>query len=270
MSLAARNRRFPPVILAAIAAAWMVAIFAQSTGGTGLSHGHDHSPEHGLPLWLVVLLPPFWIAVIVFLLAWQVMIAAMMLPSSLPMIRLFTAASAHQPHATRVRLAFLAGYATVWSGFGTVAFLADVVLQHVLDGVPWLDARPWVVAGSVLVTAGAFQFSSLKDRCIEQCRHPGPFLMRRYRRGARGGYLLGREHGLFCLGCCWALMLLMFVAGLASLVWMAALAAVMYYEKAGRHGPRLVPVVGIVLVAWGGLVLLHPTWLPHVLAGALS
>jgi predicted metal-binding membrane protein len=270
VSIAARNRRIPPVILVAIAVAWIVAVIAQATGNAGLLHGHDHWQEHGYPLWVVVLLPPFWVTVVVFLLAWQVMIAAMMLPSSLPMIRLFVAASARQSHAGRVRLAFLAGYALVWSGFGAAAFLADVVLHHAVGGVPWLAARPWVVSGSVLVAAGAFQFSSLKDRCLEQCRHPGPFLMRHYRRGIRGGYALGREHGVFCLGCCWALMLLMFTAGLVSLLWMAALAAVMYYEKAGRHGPQLVPLIGVLLLAWGTLVLLHPAWLPHLLAGAAS
>ena len=78
---------------------------------------------------------------------------------------------------------------------------------------------------------------------------------------------MGRGHGLFCLGCCWALMLVMFAAGVSNLLWMAGLAAVMAYEKIGRRGQQLSPVVGAVLLAWAGLVLAHPAWLPHAMAG---
>jgi predicted metal-binding membrane protein len=94
--------------------------------------------------------------------------------------------------------------------------------------------------------------------------------MRHYRRGARGGFDLGRRHGLFCIGCCWALMALMLVMGAASLVWMAGLGAVMYYERVGRHGRGLTPVVGVLLIAWGLLVAVHPVWLPEILGGVAS
>ena len=96
---------------------------------------------------------------------------------------------------------------------------------------------------------------------------PGAYLLRHYRRGTAEAFRTGREHGLFCLGCCWALMLVMFAAGVTNLVWMAGLAAVMAYEKTGRWGRQLTPVVGAALLAWAALVLAHPAWLPHGLAG---
>jgi predicted metal-binding membrane protein len=103
--------------------------------------------------------------------------------------------------------------------------------------------------------AGAFQFTKLKDKCLEECRHPGIYLMRHYRRGVGEAFKLGRGHGLFCLGCCWALMLLMFAAGLANLTWMAALAALMAYERIGRRGRDMTAPAGIALIALGVAVL---------------
>ncbi len=245
------GRRIGATVPVAVAAAWAVALLAQGTGTAALLHAHDDA----VPLWVAVLLPPFWITVAVFLVAWQIMLAAMMLPSSMPMIRLFTVVAARQARPYRMLAAFLGGYAVVWSAFGAGAFLADVVVHRAADGAPWLGSRPWLQSGAVLMA---------------ECRHPGPFLMRHYRRGAGGAFALGRRHGLFCLGCCWALMLLMFAAGVASLIWMALLGAVMYYEKAGRHGRAITPVVGVALVCWGLAVVAHPAWLPGALAGVAS
>jgi len=110
--------------------------------------------------------------------------------------------------------------------------------------------------------AGAFQFSDLKERCLSKCRLPGPYMLAHYRRGASGAFRLGSGHGLFCLGCCWALMLVMFAAGVAVLWWMAALTAVMVYEKTGRYGRTLTPVVGLALLALSALAFAHTSWLP--------
>jgi predicted metal-binding membrane protein len=191
------------------------------------------------------------------------MTAAMMLPSSLPLVRLFWAASQRR----EALAAFIGGYALVWSVFGFLAFAGDNVVHEVVHALPALEQRPWLIAGSVLVAAGAFQFSKLKDACLEECRHPAVFLMRGYRRGTGAAFRLGRDHGVFCLGCCWALMLVMFAAGFANLVWMAVLAAVTAYEKIGRRGRALTPVLGVALVGWGAVVLAHPAWLPAALGG---
>jgi len=270
VSAVGSRSRTPAAVLAAIVAAWAAAGIAEAAGPGAVLHGHGAPHTAAEPLWVTVLLPPFWVGAIAFLLAWQVMVAAMMLPSSLPMVRLFTHAARRQEGATRVVAAFLGGYGVVWAACGAAAFAADVALHRAGGTVAWFDAHPWVAPAAALAGAGAFQFSGLKDRCLDQCRHPGPFLMRYYRRGTRGGFDLGRRHGLFCIGCCWALMGLMLVMGAASLVWMAGLGAVMYYERAGRHGRRLTPVVGVLLIGWGLVVAAHPGWLPEILGGVAS
>lgn len=244
--------RTPRPVLVAIAAAWALAVVAEATGTAHTLH-HDALIEDG---------PPLWAALLLFLLAWQAMVAAMMLPSSLPLIRLFEAASRRQESVRRVRAAFLGGYAAVWTGFGAVAFLGDAAVHHTVDAVPWLHERPWLIGGSTLALAGAFQFSDLKDKCLSKCRHPAPYLLSHYRRGTAPAFRLGSGHGLFCLGCCWALMLVMFAAGVAVLWWMAALTAVMVYEKTGRHGRALTPVVGVALFALAAIAFAHPPWFP--------
>jgi predicted metal-binding membrane protein len=139
-----------------------------------------------------------------------------------------------------------------------VAFLGDAAFHRFVHAAPPLEARPWLIAGGVLVLAGAFQFSELKDRCLSVCRAPGPYLIQHYRRrGPAAAFRLGLGHGMFCLGCCWALMLLMFAAGVANLWWMAALTAVMVYEKIGRHGARITRPLGVALITLGLVTAAH-------------
>ena len=246
------RRGAPRPVLAAIALGWALAIAAEATGRANALH-HDSLIEHG---------PPLWAALLLFLVAWQAMIAAMMLPSSLPLIRLFEAASRRQEHVRRVRGAFFSGYAAVWTVFGAFAFMGDVGVHRTVDAWPWLSEREWLIGGTTLMLAGLFQFSDLKDKCLSKCRHPGPYLLGNYRRGVRGAFRLGSGHGLFCLGCCWALMLVMFAAGVAMLWWMAALTAVMVYEKTGRHGREVTPIVGVVLLGLAAIAYAHPPWFP--------
>jgi predicted metal-binding membrane protein len=240
------------VVPAAIAAGWALALAADLSGRAESLH-HDALIEGGLS---------FPTALLLFLVAWQAMIAAMMLPSSLPLIRLFAVACRGQPHAGTAMVGFLAGYTLLWTGFGGVAFLGDLAFHRVVEVVPWLYERPWLIAGGVLALAGVFEFSELKDRCLSKCRHPGPYLLTHYRRGASGAFRLGLGHGLYCLGCCWALMLVMVAAGVAVLWWMAALTALMFYEKVGRHGEQLKPVAGGALLCLAGLTVASGTLLP--------
>ena len=250
--------RASPLLLGTIALAWALAVTAELTGRVQWVHHHQLFVEQ---LTLVA-------SVGLFLLAWQVHIAAMMLPSSLPMFALFRRASAGQAHPRAARVAFIAGYAAVWTGFGVAALAGDAMLQIARTQWHWLMHRPELVAGAVIAIAGAFQFSALKERCMDKCRHPAVFLMNHYRRGTGGAFRFGAHHGLYCLGCCWALMLVMFVVGIANLAWMAPLALLMLYEKAGRHGMKVVRPVGVVLIVLGGLVMAGPAWLqgvvPHV------
>jgi predicted metal-binding membrane protein len=252
----ARLHGVPFPVLAGIAVAWLVALAAEASGAASPLH-HDALIEDG---------PALSVAMPAFLVAWQLMIAAMMLPSSLPLVRLFAAASARQPRSRGAMTGLLGGYALVWSVFGALAFTLDLGVHAAVDANRSLHEYEWLLGGLVLVLAGAFQFTKLKDACLDKCRHPGAFMLRFYERGIRGGFRLGARHGAFCVGCCWALMLVMFAAGVASLLWMAALTAVMVHEKTRPQGARTVPVTGVALLAAGSTTLLYSAWA----AGALG
>jgi predicted metal-binding membrane protein len=236
----------PSPVLIGIGAAWVAAIAAEATGSAAGLH-HDS---------LLVGGPGFGPALLLFLLAWQVMIAAMMLPSSLPLVRMYAAATVGTPDRSRSMAAFVGGYALVWSAFGALAFVFDAGIHATVNASPWVEEHDWAIGPSVLLLAGAFQFSSLKDACLKACRHPASFLRRHYRRGPAGGLMLGARHGVFCVGCCWALMLVMFAAGAANLIWMAALTGLMVHEKTRPSGARTVPLTGVVLLAAGSTLLL--------------
>jgi predicted metal-binding membrane protein len=248
--MAARLDRVPVPVVMAIALAWAVSIAAEAGGVAHYVH-HDVLLENG---------PPLWLALIAFLLAWQLMIAAMMLPSSLPLIRMFGAASRDQPRPGAAMAGFLGGYALVWSAFGALALGFDLGVHRSVDSWGWLNDNQWLIGGSVLALAGAFQFTKLKDACLDKCRHPAQFLRRYYERGAGGGFRLGARHGAFCVGCCWALMLVMFAAGVASLIWMALLTGLMVHEKTRPAGRRAVPVTGVLLLAASSTVLLFSAY----------
>ena len=252
-----RPRGASPIVIAVVVA-WL-AVVGAGVSGVGVHFHHDSLIEHGsLPLPLALLL---------FLVAWQLMIAAMMVPSSLPLLRLFERVSSTQPSPHAARSAFIGGYALVWTIFAAVAFVGDAALHHLVDTTPWLVSRPWLISGGLLGVAGIVQFTPLTTNCLRECRHPVAYVMQRYRPGVNEAFRLGRNHGFYCLGCCWGLMLVMFGAGVASLAWMAGLTAVMVYEKVGRHGAALAPVTGVVLLGWALLVIAHPSWLPHTFAG---
>ncbi|MCC5811023.1 MAG: DUF2182 domain-containing protein [Ectothiorhodospiraceae bacterium] len=240
-----------PLLLLVIAAAWGLAIGAELTGRLQWVH-HHHLVMGDIAVWASLAL---------FLLAWQVHIAAMMLPSSLPMIGLFNRAAATQQRPSAARGAFLGGYLLVWSGFGFAALTGDALLHLLIARSHWLMHRPELIAAGALVLAGGFQFSGLKDRCMDKCRHPAAFLMSQYRQGVIPALRTGMHHGLYCLGCCWALMVVMFVVGIANLAWMVPLAMLMFYEKVGPGGDRAVRPVGLALIALGILIAMAPGWI---------
>jgi predicted metal-binding membrane protein len=243
--------------VAVIVVAWAIALVAAVLHGTIPVHHHAILGGHGMPGLGAVLL---------FLVAWQVMTAGMMLPSSLPLLHLFVRASRGQDHPSLARAAFVVGYFAVWTWFALMALAGDAVLHWLAEQIAPLRERPWLIGGGVLLLAGAFQFSALKERCLRECRSPFSFLQRHYRRGLAPAWDLGVRHGLFCLGCCWALMLTMFAVGVGNLAWMAGLTGVMVIEKTMPWGRRLAPLAGIVLTFWGVLVIANPWWLPEPLA----
>lgn len=221
----------------AIVGAWLVIVIAQVSGNAAALH-HHALIEGGTPV---------AIAVPAFLIAWLVMVVAMMWPASMHAVHAFQQGSPNLRRPTLAVATFLGMSAIAWLGFGLVAFIADVGVHHVADATPWLGARPWLIEAGVLATAGAYQLLPLKRRYLAACRQPGD---RTIASGRFGSNAIGSgvRHGLDCLGSAWALMLVMFGAGFASLWLMAALTLLMIYEAIGRHGERAATVAGVVLL----------------------
>jgi len=211
---------------------------------------------------------PVLVATIVFLASWQVMTVGMMLPSSMPVVYMIIHAGRQQRRPYTVPGAFLAGYALVWTAFALVAGAVDMGVHWLMDSWLWLGASPWIVGAATFTVAGVFQFSPLKERCLRQCRSPFSFFVRYYRPGESAAWRLGLRHGIFCLGCCWALMLVMFGVGIASLTGMAALTGVMVIEKAVPYGQRLRPAIGMACLVLALLWVAHPAGLLQSVASA--
>jgi len=185
-----------------------------------------------------------------FSLGWVLMIVAMMLPSSIPLVMTFRAlvGRRRQP-ATLVGLLLL-GYLIVWSAFGLTAWLLDRVVHAGVDAVPVLAEHPELILASTLAVAGLWQFSPIRDRCLDECRSPLGFVMNRWRGVAerRESLAMGIAHGAFCVGCCWSLMLVMFGVGLGSATIMLALGAATAIEKNLPWGRRLTRPLGVLLI----------------------
>ncbi len=189
-------------------------------------------------------------------LAWVLMIAAMMLPTTWPVLTLFRRITGGRPDAGPLLARVVAGFFAAWLAFGVLAHAADALLGRAALRFPGLAAYDWALAAAVLAGAGLFQWSALKYRCLEACHTPFAFVAARWHGVSppREAWRLGVDHGLFCVGCCWALMLLMFVVGTGNLGWMLALAAVMAAEKNLPWGRRLRAPLGVALLAWAGAI----------------
>ncbi|UCH26218.1 MAG: DUF2182 domain-containing protein [Trueperaceae bacterium] len=195
----------------------------------------------------------------VYLAAWLLMLNAMMLPTTTPLVALFRRLTRRRAGSGWLVALLLAGYLAVWLAFSLALYVADVSLHRLAGLIPWLAENPWAPAASTLALAGVYQFTPLKHRCLERCRSPLSFITNHWHGKDYGkeALSLGFHHGLYCLGCCWTLMLVMFALGAANLGWMLALGAVMAAEKNSRWGRRLSTPVGLVLLAWAWLTVLR-------------
>jgi predicted metal-binding membrane protein len=190
-------------------------------------------------------------------LMWTVMMIAMMVPGATPMIITYT--RVHQQRRTAGRATaptglFLAGYLAVWTGSGVLAALAQWALHQkalLSSAMGYVDP---LAGAAILALAGAFQCSRLKYACLSKCQSPVGFLMKEWREGATGAFTMGVRHGAFCVGCCWALMLLMFVGGVMSLAWMAGLTLYFLIEKLVPWPRQFSRITGVILMAGGVLV----------------
>jgi predicted metal-binding membrane protein len=188
-----------------------------------------------------------------FVAGWTLMTIAMMLPASAPLILLFHRMVCGRPRAGWLVACLVAGYLGVWAAFGLALRLTMLGLHAAAARIAWIDRNPWAAGAAILLCAGAYQFSSLKYMCLDKCRSPMMFLTMRWRgvHPGREAWRLGAAHGAYCVGCCWSLMLVMFVAGMGSLAWMLALGVAMGAEKNFPWGRRLSPVLGALLVVAG-------------------
>ena len=183
---------------------------------------------------------------------WTLMLVAMMLPTSLPLVSLFYGITAQRPNRGRLMVLLLTGYLSIWVAFGVLVHLGDLALHNIAEHAMWLHNHELIAAATLLV-AGLYQFSPLKYKCLDKCRSPLSFIMAHWRgrRDQARSFLLGVHHGLFCVGCCWALMLLMFGVGVGSFSWMLALGGVMAIEKNMPWGRRLSAPLGVFLLGLG-------------------
>lgn len=193
------------------------------------------------------------------LVMWLVMMAGMMLPSAAPMVLLYGAMvrrNAQHGSVLPTVWIFVGGYLLVWAGFSLCAAFLQALLQHAALVSPMMVASSKGLTALLLAAAGVYQLTPLKQRCLRHCREPVQFLMTHWRPGRAGALRMGLEHGAYCLGCCWMLMLLLFAVGVMNLAWVAALAAFVFVEKllpAGRFTSRF---AGAALLALGAATLL--------------
>lgn len=183
---------------------------------------------------------------------WLAMTGVMMAPVVYPWLRAVNRLAVGGPIASVTP--FLGGYMAAWTGFSAAAAAVHLLLSAMARPVPCRMDAP-MCSAAALVLAGAFQLTPLKATCLSRCRSPAGFLLSNWRDGAAGHARLGFEHGLHCVGCCWALMALALAVGMADLLWMGVLMTVMVAETALPFGARLTRPVGVALVAAGAVVL---------------
>jgi predicted metal-binding membrane protein len=185
---------------------------------------------------------------------WAVMMAGMMLPGAAPMILTFAALHRRQAQARQrslPTLLFAAGYLLTWGGFSLVATLLQWTLDRQALLSPMLATSSARLGGALFLLAGLYQLTPLKQACLSRCRSPFAFLFNRWRDGANGALRMGIEHGAYCLGCCWLLMALLFALGAMNLLWVAAIALLVFAEKLLRGGAWIAGLGGVAMIGYG-------------------
>lgn len=219
----------------------------------------DMSRPIGTPMQMGITVD--WTAAYTVLLAlmWWVMMIAMMTPSAAPTLLLFTALKHHgkdRQNAVYYSGLLLAGYLIIWALFSLIATGLQWGLETLgLISAAMMTISSRLLAGFILLTAGLYQFSDLKSACLKHCRSPAYFLSENNRPGAFGALVMGIHHGVYCLGCCWALMALLFVGGIMNLYWIVGLALYVLAEKTVPFGELFSKVTGIILIFTGTYVI---------------
>ena len=245
----AERRAFLALLASLVGSAW-IALWIWGRSPYGRYLGHQQLGEIGTGS---LLLP-----ITFYLVGWTLMTIAMMLPTALPLLERFHRLTEQREDRSQLLALVIAGYLAVWLGFGIAAHAGDWLVHELVEHSSWLEARAWLIGAATLILAGGFQFSRLKYRCLEKCRAPLSFVTEYWRGRAerRNAFWLGIHHGVFCVGCCWALMLLMFGVGVGNVAWMLGLGALMAAEKNLPWGRKLTAPLGVALIGLGGLLLI--------------
>lgn len=191
-------------------------------------------------------------------LMWSVMMVAMMLPSASPLILLHVRVNRQQEdggdgfHGT---VAFAIGYLLVWTSFSAVATLLQWGLEQLAVLSPMMASTSSLLGAGLLLAAGIYQLTPFKDACLRHCRSPVHSLMQHWRRGTSGAFIMGFHHGVYCIGCCWLLMALLFVFGVMNLVWIAVLSVLVLLEKVAPQGKLVARAAGVGFIVAGVFVL---------------
>jgi predicted metal-binding membrane protein len=197
------------------------------------------------------------VGLVIAVVGWVLMTAAMMLPTTVPLVRLFERVTVKHPERVTLMGLLLSGYLLVWTTFGLAVYLGDLGVHALVERTAWLDSHAWSITATTVAGAGAYQFSKLKYRCLDQCRSPLMFVTERWtgRDERARSFRIGIDHGIFCVGCCWFLMLVLFAVGVGNHAWMFGAGALMAVEKNLPCGRRLSTPLGIALIV-SALVLL--------------
>lgn len=236
-------------LIAVIALSWLYLVRMNA----GMSHGHGGMDHMAMPA-RALILPEQLLAAFIM---WSVMMVAMMLPTALPAVTMFDSLArrrSSQTGSAGPTALFVVGYVTAWTGYSAVVAAGQVALSRATLLTPMLQSASIVLSGVILLAAGTFQFTSLKDACLTKCRTPLGFFFAEWRDGNASALVLGLKHGSNCVGCCWALMAVMFVVGAMNLLWMGALTLFILGEKLAPARWQFRQVSGVVLVLWGLIV----------------
>jgi predicted metal-binding membrane protein len=196
-----------------------------------------------------------------FIATWVAMMVAMMFPAAAPMVLMYGRMRRSDP--TSVTL-FTGSYITLWFVFGAVAYLMSAGVEDAASRSEWVAMNWGRAGGGLLVLAGLYQLSPLKDVCLRHCRSPLAFVMTHWRDGRAGAIRMGLNHGLYCMGCCWLLFLILIPLGVMNVAAMAAVALLVFVEKVLPWGKPASFAAGVLLVAAGIAVTIHPALLPTV------
>ena len=185
---------------------------------------------------------------------WVLMMAAMMLPSTLPMVKLFATVQKKQAERTALAVTvFILAYLTAWAVYSLAATMLQWRLHESSLLNQMMDSRNYLWSGMVLIVAGLYQWTPLKEVCLRQCRSPLGFLMANWRSGYRGTFRMGLQHGFYCVGCCWALMSILFAVGVMNMLWIVVLATFALLEKTLLPPTAGRVITGLMLLLWGGV-----------------